>query len=127
MILRPPRPTRTDTLFPYTTLFRSHALVLSGVSYRYREGDRPALCDIDLELAEGRRVAVIGLSGSGKSTLAALIPRFRDPDAGTVSLGGTDLRHLPQAEIWRRIAYLSQRSQIFAGTIRDNQIGRAHV
>jgi ATP-binding cassette subfamily C protein CydC len=65
-------------------------------------------------------VAVIGPSGSGKSTLAALILRFRDPDAGTVSLGGTDLRHLPQAEIWRCIAYLSQRSQIFAGTIRDN-------
>jgi ATP-binding cassette subfamily C protein CydC len=97
-----------------------HALVLSGVSYRYRERDRPALRDIDLELAEGQRVAVIGPSGSGKSTLAALIARFRDPDAGTVSLGGTDLRHLPQAEIWRRIAYLSQRSQIFAGTIRDN-------
>jgi ATP-binding cassette subfamily C protein CydC len=97
-----------------------HALVLSGVSYRYRECDRPALRDLDLELAEGQRVAVIGPSGSGKSTLAALILRFRDPNTGTVSLGGTDLRRLPQAEIWRRIAYLSQRSQIFAGTIRDN-------
>ncbi len=97
-----------------------HALVLSGVSYRYREGGRPVLRDICLELAEGQRVAVIGPSGSGKSTLTALILRFRDPEAGTVSLGGTDLRHLPQAEIWRRITYLSQRSQIFAGTIRDN-------
>ena len=97
-----------------------NAIVLSGASYRYRPGDRPAVQDIDLELAEGQRLAVVGPSGSGKSTLAALILRFRDPDAGTVSLGGVDLKRLPQAEIWRRIAYLSQRSQIFAGTIRDN-------
>jgi ATP-binding cassette subfamily C protein CydC len=97
-----------------------NALVLSDVSYRYRPGDRPALTGIDLVLAEGQRVAVLGPSGSGKSTLAALILRFRDPDAGSITLGGTDLRALPQAEIWRRVAYLSQRSQIFAGTIRDN-------
>lgn len=97
-----------------------NGIVLSGVSYRYRPGDRPALHDIDLELPEGRRIALVGPSGSGKSTLAALILRFRDPDAGTVTLGGVELRRLPQAEIWRRIAYLSQRSQIFAGTIRDN-------
>ena len=98
----------------------SNALALSGVSYRYRAGGRLAVQDIDLVLSEGQRVAVFGPSGSGKSTLAALILRFRDPDAGIVTLGGTDLRHLAQAEIWRRIAYLSQRSQIFAGTIRDN-------
>ena len=97
-----------------------NTLVLSDVSYRYRPGDRPALTGIDLVLAEGQRVAVLGPSGSGKSTLAALILRFRDPDAGSITLGGTDLRALPQAEIWRRVAYLSQRSQIFAGTIRDN-------
>ncbi|MDR6291189.1 ATP-binding cassette subfamily C protein CydC [Inquilinus ginsengisoli] len=97
-----------------------NTLVLSDVAYRYRPGDRPALTGIDLVLAEGQRVAVLGPSGSGKSTLAALILRFRDPDAGSITLGGTDLRALPQAEIWRRVAYLSQRSQIFAGTIRDN-------
>ncbi|MBW8725603.1 MAG: thiol reductant ABC exporter subunit CydC [Inquilinus limosus] len=97
-----------------------NTIVLSGVSYRYRPGDRPALQDIDLELPEGQRIAVIGPSGSGKSTLTALILRFRDADAGSITIGGVDLRRLPQAEIWRRIAYLSQRSQIFAGTIRDN-------
>ncbi|MGK9231214.1 thiol reductant ABC exporter subunit CydC [Inquilinus limosus] len=97
-----------------------NTITLSGVSYRYRAGDRPAVHDIDLELPEGQRLALVGPSGSGKSTLAALILRFRDPDAGTVALGGVELRRLPQAEIWRRIAYLSQRSQIFAGTIRDN-------
>ncbi|MGO4722861.1 MULTISPECIES: thiol reductant ABC exporter subunit CydC [unclassified Inquilinus] len=97
-----------------------NTLVLSDVAYRYRPGDRAALTGIDLVLAEGQRVAVLGPSGSGKSTLAALILRFRDPDAGSITLGGTDLRALPQAEIWRRVAYLSQRSQIFAGTIRDN-------
>lgn len=97
-----------------------HALALSGVTYRYRAGDPAAVDGVDLVVPEGRRLAVIGPSGSGKSTLAALILRFRDPDAGTVTLGGTDLRTLPQAEIWQRIAYLSQKSQIFAGTIRDN-------
>lgn len=97
-----------------------NTIALAGVSYRYRPGDRPALQDIDLELPEGQRIAVIGPSGSGKSTLTALILRFRDPDEGTVTIGGVDLRRLPQAELWRRVAYLSQRSQIFAGTIRDN-------
>lgn len=97
-----------------------NAIALAGVSYRYRPGDRPALQDIDLELPEGQRIAVIGPSGSGKSTLTALLLRFRDPDEGSVTIGGVDLRRLPQAELWRRVAYLSQRSQIFAGTIRDN-------
>lgn len=97
-----------------------NGITLSGVSYRYRVDDRPAVRDVDLELPEGQRIALVGPSGSGKSTLTALILRFRDPDAGTVTLGGVDVRRLPQAEIWRRIAYLSQRSQIFAGTIRDN-------
>ncbi|TSD86882.1 thiol reductant ABC exporter subunit CydC [Mycobacterium sp. KBS0706] len=97
-----------------------NSITLSGVSYRYRAGDRPAVRDIDLELPEGQRIALVGPSGSGKSTLTALILRFRDPDAGSVTLGGVDVRRLAQAEIWRRIAYLSQRSQIFAGTIRDN-------
>lgn len=97
-----------------------NSIVLSGVSYRYRPGDRPALHEIDLEVPEGGRIALVGPSGSGKSTLAALILRFRDPDAGIITLGGVELRRLPQAEIWRRVAYLSQRSQIFAGTIRDN-------
>ena len=93
---------------------------LEGVTYGYPGADRPALAAVDLHVPQGGRLGVVGASGSGKSTLLALLLRFADADAGTVSLGGVDLRRLPSDAVRDRVGLLSQRTQIFADTLRAN-------
>ncbi len=95
-------------------------LVFSGVSFTHTGAARPALDSIDLVLEPGQRLALIGPSGAGKSTLGDLALRFRDPDAGAVTLGGTDLRQLDPDAVLTRFAVVSQRTQLFAATLREN-------
>lgn len=97
-----------------------NALAFEGVRFGYPGGRSAALCDIDLTIAEGERLAVTGPSGAGKSTLLSLVLRFHDPDAGRVTMGGVDLRDLAQEQILSRIGMLSQATAIFAGTLREN-------
>jgi ATP-binding cassette subfamily C protein CydC len=93
---------------------------VEGVSFTYPGADRPALQGIDLTIGAGERVAIVGPSGSGKSTLIALLMRFHDTDAGSVRIGGADLRDLAQADHHARLGVLSQGTPILAGTLRDN-------
>jgi len=95
-------------------------LAVRDLTFRYAP-DRPAVLDaVSFDLPEGERLAVLGPSGAGKSSLAAALLRLWDYEGGSIRLGGTELRLLPQARVRRRIGYLSQRSQLFIGTIRDN-------
>lgn len=91
-----------------------------GVRFAYAPGARPVLENLDLAVAEGERVAILGESGSGKSTLAQLLLRLWDPEAGRITLAGTDLRQVAQAEVHARIAFLSQETPLFSGTLREN-------
>ncbi len=93
---------------------------VEGVRFAYPGTDGPALEGVDLTVAGGERLAVIGPSGAGKSTLFALLMRFHDPDAGSVRIGGTDLRDLALAAHRARLGVLSQGTPILAGTLRDN-------
>ncbi|MEU9371834.1 ATP-binding cassette domain-containing protein [Streptomyces avermitilis] len=87
---------------------------------------RPALDDVSLTLVAGATTAVVGPSGSGKSTLARLLLRFADPDAGTITVDGVDLRELRLADWHSRVAVVSQDVFLFHGTVRDNiAFGRA--
>lgn len=79
-----------------------------------------ALQHIDLDLPAGRRIAIVGASGAGKSSLVSLLLRFRDYQAGSVRLGGVELRELEGAALRRRIAVVAQDSYIFNATLRDN-------
>ena len=95
---------------------------------RLRRGERQVLDGVDLRLGAGERVAVVGASGSGKSTLAALVSRFQDPDAGTVSVDGHDLRTVTLHSLRRRIAVAFEESFLFSDTIRANiGYGRPHA
>jgi ATP-binding cassette, subfamily C, bacterial CydD len=95
-------------------------LSFEGVSFTYPGRDRRALDQVTLDIAEGETVAVVGPSGSGKSTLVNLILRFVDPDAGTVRMGGHDLRTLPSATIRQMVSLVAQDTYLFHGTIAEN-------
>jgi len=98
---------------------------VEDVSFAYAAGDDPVLRDVDLVIAPGERVALVGPTGAGKSTLAKLIARFYDPTSGQVAFGGVDLRNASSSELRRRITVVPQEGFLFDGTIRDNvRVGR---
>jgi ATP-binding cassette subfamily B protein len=83
------------------------------------------LSDVNLSIAAGERLALVGPTGAGKSTLAKLIARLYDPVAGTVTFGGVDVRDVASSELRRRICVVPQEGFLFSGTILDNvRIGR---
>ena len=91
-----------------------------NVTKRYAENAPPALTDIDIEIAPGESVALVGPSGGGKTTLVNLIPRFYLPSAGRVLLDGQDLAAIRLAELRRQIALVSQEIVLFNDTIAAN-------
>jgi thiol reductant ABC exporter CydC subunit len=84
------------------------------------DGEEPVVTSLSLDLAPGRRVALVGRSGSGKSTVAALLVRFLDPVGGRVTLGGVDLRDLDGDEVRRRVTLLDSDAHLFDTTIEGN-------
>jgi ATP-binding cassette subfamily B protein len=82
--------------------------------------DRPVLEDIDLVLAPGRVVALIGHSGSGKTTLASLVPRYYDVQHGSVEIDGVDVRDVTLASLRREIGVIAQDPFLFSATVREN-------
>jgi ATP-binding cassette, subfamily B, bacterial len=96
-----------------------YGLVLRGAWFAYTEG-APALRHLDLEVAAGERVCVVGPTGAGKSTLLALLQRSYDPQAGVVELDGVDLRDLDLGSLRRQLALVPQDPWMLDGTIADN-------
>ncbi|HEY1118561.1 MAG TPA: ATP-binding cassette domain-containing protein, partial [Acidimicrobiales bacterium] len=90
-----------------------------GIRFAYRPGV-DVLGDVDLDIAPGERVALVGPSGAGKSTLARILAGVHPPDAGTVEVGGVDLRQLDPGTLRRWIVVLEQEGRVFAGTVADN-------
>jgi ATP-binding cassette, subfamily B, bacterial len=89
------------------------------VSFGYH-ADRHVLENVDLELAAGRTVALIGHTGSGKTTLAALVPRFYDATAGRVLVDGVDVRDVTRRSLRREVGVISQDPFLFSATVRAN-------
>ena len=89
------------------------------VSFDYGNGV-PVLKDIDLHIAPGQCLAVVGPSGGGKTTLCQLLPRFYDVCAGSVKVDGVDVREVTQSSLRRNIGMIQQDVFMFAGTIREN-------
>ena len=90
------------------------------LSFSYPNAVRPALVDIDLGVAPGETIALVGGSGGGKTTLANLIPRFYQPSAGRILLDGTDIRTLTLASLRANIALVSQDVVLFNDTVAAN-------
>ena len=79
-----------------------------------------ALSGIDLHVAAGETVALVGETGAGKSTVMKLLARFYDPDEGSVQVDGHDLRHVDLRSFRRQLGYVPQEAFLFSGSIRDN-------
>ena len=93
---------------------------LEGVTKRYGPGAPPALAGVDLTIAPGESVALVGPSGGGKTTLVNLIPRFYTPSEGRVLLDNQDLTAIRLSDLRRQIALVSQEIVLFNDTIAAN-------
>lgn len=95
------------------------SISFAGVSFDY--GDAAfALRDVDLEIAPGRSVGVVGRTGSGKTTFSRLLLRLVEPTQGEVAVGGVPITDVPMGELRRRVALVPQEVELFSGTVRDN-------
>ncbi|WP_333878124.1 thiol reductant ABC exporter subunit CydC [Methylobacter sp.] len=98
----------------------SYDLQLSDVSFRYSDQQGRVLKNISLTIPQGGKVAIVGPSGSGKTTLLQLLMRYYDPEQGSVLLAGQNIRQMDADELMTCFGVLSQRSQLFAATIKEN-------
>ena len=98
------------------------ALAFSDATLRYGAGLPRALDGVSLGVPAGGRVAVTGSSGAGKSSLVTALLRFWPLEAGSLSLGGTDVGELRQVDARAACALADQRAQLFAGTVRSNLV-----
>lgn len=102
-------------------------LVFENVSFSYpvamgRAADRPILTDVNLRLAPGETIAVVGPTGCGKTTLTALVPRLYDVTGGRILLDGADVRDLALTELRARVACAFEDPTLFSASVRENLV-----
>jgi len=103
------------------------AIEFRGLTFAYDRAAGPVLSDIDLNLAPGRTLGVMGRVGSGKTALLNLIPRLYDPPPGTLFIDGRDVREFPLATLRRAIGAVPQEAFLFSLSIRENvEVGVAN-
>ncbi|MDF7808591.1 ABC transporter ATP-binding protein [Pontiellaceae bacterium B12219] len=98
----------------------SGAIAIQNLTFTYEGNDAKVLKNIEMEIKAGQTVALVGESGAGKSTLAALIPRFYEAKAGTITIDGVDVLDLRQRFLREQIGIVQQSPFLFDTTIRDN-------
>ena len=105
------------------TLAQDGPVRFEGVGFAYGRGSFDAgggLRDVDLTIAPGEKLGIVGASGAGKSTLVALLLRLYDVEAGRIAIGGTDIRDVTQESLRRRIGMVTQETAMFNRSARDN-------
>jgi subfamily B ATP-binding cassette protein MsbA len=91
-----------------------------GLTFTYPGAERPALCDVTLDIHAGETVALVGQSGSGKTTLANLVPRFYHPTAGRILVDGHDIETIRLSSLRASVGLVSQDVTLFNDTIAAN-------
>jgi ATP-binding cassette subfamily B protein len=98
----------------------SGELVVDGIDFTYYGSETRALQGVSISVGVGEKLALVGPTGAGKSTLAKLMARLYDPQLGSVTYGGIDLKMATMASLRERIVVVPQEGFLFNGTIRDN-------
>ncbi len=103
---------------------QEYSVELKNVTYSY-DGEKNALEDISLRIEAGQTVAFVGPSGGGKTTLANVIARFFDPQRGTVSIGGINVRRIAKEELMDTVSFVFQNSRLIKASVLENvRLGR---
>ncbi len=108
-----------DVVEPAVLTKISGRLSLKGVSFRYLP-DTPLIENLDLEVAPGQTVAIVGPTGAGKTTLVNLLMRFYEIDSGSIFIDDVDTRNMARADLRRLFGMVLQDAWLFGGTIREN-------
>ncbi|MCF8608562.1 ABC transporter ATP-binding protein/permease [Gordonia sp. HY285] len=98
---------------------RPPRIVFDDVSFSY-DADRPVLDGVDFVVEPGQTVAIVGASGSGKTTITSLMQRFYDPDAGSITVDGSDIAGWTRTEARAQLAVVAQEPWLFSGTVGEN-------
>ena len=93
---------------------------INGLTVRYSDAQPPVLNNIDLTVAPGQRVGIVGRTGAGKSTLSLALLRMMVPDKGTIAIDGIDVFKVRLHDLRRNIGYIPQNPALFSGTVRSN-------
>ena len=105
---------------PVTTV-ADGSIVFDNVTFRYNtRAEKPVLDHVNLNIASGQTVGILGGTGSSKSSLVQLIPRLYDVSEGSVSVGGVDVRRYDLETLRDAVAFVLQKNELFSGTIKDN-------
>jgi ATP-binding cassette subfamily B protein len=96
------------------------AVSFDHVTFAYHGSDRPALQDVSFDIEPGQLVALVGPSGAGKTTITSLVPRFYEPQQGSVTIDGHDLADVTQASLGENLGIVFQDTFLFHASIREN-------
>lgn len=99
---------------------KDNSIKLSGVEFRYAEAAENAIDGVDLTVAPGEHIALVGPSGGGKTTLASLIARFWDTTEGQILIGGEDVRDIPKKELSETVSFVFQDAKLLKMSVLDN-------
>ena len=112
--------TLTRAANPVTEFPTPGTVAFRGAGFTYPGAESPVLADITFAAGKGETVAIVGSTGSGKTTLVSLIPRLFDVTAGSVEVGGVDVREADLDRLWQSIGLVPQRPFLFTGTVASN-------
>ena len=99
---------------------RDNSVTLENVCYRYKDAETDAVHNLNICIKRGEHIALVGPSGGGKTTVAELIARFFDVTKGIISIGGVDIRSIPQEQLMKRISFVFQDSKLLKTSILEN-------
>lgn len=114
------KPTLSRPEQPLTEV-KNGSIDFENVAFAYsQKSDKTVLSDINLHIAEGETIGIIGATGSGKTSLVSLIPRLYDATSGTVKVGGEDVKNYDMDTLRNKVAMVLQKNVLFSGTVAEN-------